>query len=376
MSLRFRHWPDEAMAHFEKAYLRGVPFVALRTSTHAFNYGKESKYAKYSYNFGGPEWVKGFGRQVLGETWLTHWGKHKSEATKGIVEPGAKDDPILRGVGDLFSLSDVYEANPAADAKILVRGQVLEGMKPDAPPAEHAKARVDKVEQPVNKPMMPVVWTREVKNEDGKVNRVMTTTMTVAIDLGSEAQRRLVVNGIFWGLGLDVPAKADVTIVDEYRPSFFGFKGYRKGLKVSDLELGKTMPGEPLAPPSAQTTKPEEPKKAAKKEAKTEALPGSELLKQGPRPARPAVAASKLPLEFIKGERIAIVGNSLAEHFGKFGYFETLLHSRFPKQELVVRNFARPADEVGIRQRSSNYTALDDPIAAFGGDTFLFLRLQ
>src|SRR5436189_4332835 len=37
MLLRFRHWPDDAMAHFEKAYLAGKPMVALRTSTHAFD---------------------------------------------------------------------------------------------------------------------------------------------------------------------------------------------------------------------------------------------------------------------------------------------------------------------------------------------------
>ena len=39
MLLRFRHWPDEAMARFEKAYLAGKPIIGLRTSTHAFNYG-------------------------------------------------------------------------------------------------------------------------------------------------------------------------------------------------------------------------------------------------------------------------------------------------------------------------------------------------
>src|SRR6187402_2571716 len=33
MSLRFRHWSDDAMTHFEKAYLRGTPLIALRTST-------------------------------------------------------------------------------------------------------------------------------------------------------------------------------------------------------------------------------------------------------------------------------------------------------------------------------------------------------
>src|SRR5581483_3752953 len=117
-------------------------------------------------------------------------------------------------------------------------------------------------------------------------------------------------------------------------------------------DLGKVMPGEPLAAPKPQPPKPPEAKKEAKAEEKAEPLPGSDLLKHGPRPARPALSASKIPLEFIKGERIAFVGNSLAEHFGKYGYFESLLHSRFPKQELIVRNFARPADEVSIRQRS------------------------
>ena len=95
------------------------------------------------------------------------------------------------------------------------------------------------------------------------------------------------------------------------------------------------------------------------------------LLKPKPRPRRPALPASKVPLEFLKGERIALVGNSTAERMNLFGHFETLLHSRFPDKELVFRNFGWPADEVGLRQRPSDYTRLDDPIAAFGPDTFL-----
>ncbi|MCD6049874.1 MAG: putative rane-bound dehydrogenase, partial [Verrucomicrobia bacterium] len=98
-------------------------------------------------------------------------------------------------------------------------------------------------------------------------------------------------------------------------------------------------------------------------------LPGAELLQRGPRPARPALAPSELPLKFIKGERIAFVGSSLGEHMNRHGDFETMLHSRFPQLELVVRNFCRPADEVAIRQRSSGYTALDNPLSAFGADT-------
>ena len=62
-------------------------------------------------------------------------------------------------------------------------------------------------------------------------------------------------------------------------------------------------------------------------------------------PAKPAVdelPPSKLPLHFMPHERIALVGGSLAERMNLFGNFESLLHSRFPKLELVVRNFARP----------------------------------
>ncbi len=96
-----------------------------------------------------------------------------------------------------------------------------------------------------------------------------------------------------------------------------------------------------------------------------------DLLKPKPRPKRPALPPSKLPLELIPHERIALVGNSTAERMNLFGYFEAFLHTRFPDKELVVRNFGRPADEVAVRQRSNDYTRLDDPIAAFGPDTFL-----
>ena len=94
------------------------------------------------------------------------------------------------------------------------------------------------------------------------------------------------------------------------------------------------------------------------------------LLKPRPRPKRPELATSKIPLEFIKGERIALVGNATAERMNLFGNFETLLQSRFPDKELVFRNFGWPADEVSLRQRPSDYTRLDDPLAAFGPDTF------
>ncbi len=96
-----------------------------------------------------------------------------------------------------------------------------------------------------------------------------------------------------------------------------------------------------------------------------------DLLALPARPSRPPLPPSRLPLEFVPGERVALVGNSTAERMNLFGTFESLLHQRFPGKQLVVRNFARPADEVARRDRGGNYTTLDDPLAAFGADTFL-----
>jgi hypothetical protein len=249
MLLRFRAWPDEDMARFDRLLRAGKPIVALRTSTHAFNgFPKGSPWETWNYNNQG-----GFGKRVLGETWLTHWGKHKVEATRGVIEPSQRENPLLRGITSIFGDSDVYEAYPPADATVLVRGVVLGGMTPDAAPADYRKARsTDKQEQGVNDPPMPVVWTRLNKNDNGTTNRILTTTMGAATDLENEGLRRLVVNGVYWGLGLDVPKKANVTYVDEYRPSFYGFDGFRKGLHASDFELGKKVPGEPLPRPTVR----------------------------------------------------------------------------------------------------------------------------
>ncbi len=247
MLLRFRTWPDEDMARFEKLLSAGKPIIALRTSTHAFNgFPKGSPWETWNYNNEG-----GFGKRVLGETWLTHWGRHKVEATRGTIEPAQQGNPLLRGVSSIFGETDVYEAYPPPDATVLVRGIVLKGLTPDSEPADYRKPRsTDKVEQGVNDPAMPVVWTRQNTNPNGKTNRIFTTTMGAATDLENEGLRRLLVNAVYWGLGLDVPQKADVTYVDEYKPSFYGFDGFRKGLHPSDFELGKKVPGEPLPRPA------------------------------------------------------------------------------------------------------------------------------
>ncbi len=66
-------WPSTLPDAIE----RGVPVIGLRTSTHAFS-GVQGKYKD----------LNRFGKDVLGEQWVSHWGRHKAEATRGVVEPG------------------------------------------------------------------------------------------------------------------------------------------------------------------------------------------------------------------------------------------------------------------------------------------------
>jgi hypothetical protein len=231
MLLRFRRWPDPIMQRFAAACARGVPIIALRTSTHAFNFEPGTD---KGYNT--------FGKRVLGEQWVDHWGRHKVEATRGVVEASAKDQPILRGVDAVFGTTDVYEAYPPADATILLRGQVLTGMQPTDPPATYVRKRhADGAEQPINEPMMPIAWTRQVANAAGTTNRIVCTTMGAATDLTNAGLRRLVVNGVYWGLGLDVPASADVALVDPYEPTMYGFSGHRRGMRPADHDLGRPL---------------------------------------------------------------------------------------------------------------------------------------
>lgn len=231
MLLRFRELPDSDMKIIDDYVNSGKPIIGLRTSTHAFNYSrnKNSPYAKYSFNSGG-EWKGGFGQQVLGDTWISHHGGHKSEATRGIINPEFKDHPILRGVKDVFGPTDVYGVrNLGDDANVLLRGQVVAGMKPDDPPVEGAK----------NDPMMPVFWTRIYKGNQGKETRVVCTTMGASVDLENEGLRRALVNSVYWCLGMEdkIPDLSNVEIVGEYKPTFYGFGSFTKGVKISEHEL-------------------------------------------------------------------------------------------------------------------------------------------
>lgn len=226
---RFRDLPDSQMRLIVEYVESGRPVIGLRTATHAFDLKSSPTYARYSWN--SREWEGGFGRQVLGETWIRHHGRHGRQSTRGVMVKEQAGHPILRGIaeGDVWGPTDVYAVRLPlpGDAQPLLLGQVLEGMRPDSPPAAGA----------VNDPMMPVAWVKTYRGAQGKAARVFTTTMGSAEDLLSEGFRRLLVNACYWALGMEgrIPARSAVELVGEYRPRAFGFDGFARKLRPSDL---------------------------------------------------------------------------------------------------------------------------------------------
>jgi hypothetical protein len=218
---RFLELPDEQMKEIVDYTNSGRPIVALRTATHAFNYRtrKDSPYAKYSFRSASPE--GGYGRLVLGETWINHYGAHQKESTRGVIAPGMERHPILTGVEDIWGESDVYEITTlSGDSKPLVMGQVLAGMSPSSPPNP-------------DKRFMPIAWVKTHTGESGKTARVFTTTMGHAGDFRNEGFRRLLVNACYWAMQMEKQIRADrkVDLLGEYSPNPIGIGKQKKGLK-------------------------------------------------------------------------------------------------------------------------------------------------
>ena len=57
-------------------------------------------------------------------------------------------------------------------------------------------------------------------------------------------------------------------------------------------------------------------------------------------------------IELEEGDRIAIIGNSLAERMQHDGWLETYLQSTHPNHNLVVRNLGYSGDQVHYRPRA------------------------
>jgi hypothetical protein len=221
---RFQNLPKEQMQPIVDYLNRGGPVMGLRTATHAFKIPKDSAFAKYDYSNKDDAYKGGFGRQILGETWVGHYGPNHKSSTRLTIVPEHASHPVLIGVKDVWSEVGAYNASPIEGSEILLMAQPLNGMTKDSP--------IDETKKP-----MPGVWVRTYKSESGKQGRVFDTTYGGSGDLLNDGFRRLLVNAAFWTMGLESAIKpdSDISIVGVYRPTWHG--GAKRAANVKPENL-------------------------------------------------------------------------------------------------------------------------------------------
>lgn len=264
---RFLSLPKDQMKHIDDYLNRAGPVVGLRTATHGFKINsKDDPYYKYSFRYDGDDYKAGFGHQVLGQSWVGHYGRNHQQSTRITIVPEKKKHPILRGVKDIHVQCGGYNAEPQKDWDILTMAQPLMTMdfngKPDA-----------------TKPPMAGEWTRLYNGKGGKKGRVFTSLYGASEDILNDGYRRMVINGIYWTVGLEDKIKDDskIDFVGPYKPNTFsGGNKEAKGIKpamYADLKSpvpanNNTAPIKKKREPKKKTAKKAEPKKPAATPAK------------------------------------------------------------------------------------------------------------
>jgi type 1 glutamine amidotransferase len=222
--LRFQDFPDAEMQHIVDYLDRGGPVVGFRTATHAFQILRpDAKFLKYTWK-GADGYAGGFGRQILGETWVSHYGKNHAQSSRLLLQADQAAHPILRGVKDVWVQSGGYTAKPIEGSQVLATGQILDGMTPDSPPAS-------------GKELMPVAWYRTYTAPSGKPGRVFTTTHGASEDLLNDGFRRMSINACLWAAGLDaaISPASNIAFVGPFQPTTYNFSGFVKGVKPADI---------------------------------------------------------------------------------------------------------------------------------------------
>jgi type 1 glutamine amidotransferase len=198
--LRFRALPQEQLDEIIKYVESGKPVIGIRTTSHAFKYPDAPN----------SKWNEEFAERLFGQSWIAHYG-HKNSTLAEVVEEHA-DHPILQGVDpEMWLQSWLYVQNRddnklADDVTVLMEGVSIEGTKPGGKKFGNRE---------------PLAWTREIKRDDGKVQRTFYTSLGHPRDFEQNGPRRMLVNAIYWALGRekDLPAGgAKVDIIGEYKP--------------------------------------------------------------------------------------------------------------------------------------------------------------
>ena len=209
---RFRELPDADMKHIVDYVNAGKPVLGIRNATHAFRYSANSTSPYKSWDFQSKAWPGGFGQQILGDTWIAHYGKFQKEATLATVVSSQRNNLVLRGVADtIFCHTDVNSVERLTPKDlVLMQGQVLSGLNPKDPPVTDKRKDV----------RMPFAWFKTYTAPSGKEGRSFSTTAGASLDWQSEDLRRLMVNAIYslTGHEKDIPEKSNVNFIGEYKP--------------------------------------------------------------------------------------------------------------------------------------------------------------
>ena len=366
---RFLDLPDDQMVHIDEYLQRGGPVVGLRTSSHAFKIPKGKKYSRYDFQYTGKDFDRGFGHQILGNTWVGHYGRNHKQATRIQIIPKNKDHIILTGVGNnAHTIAGAYTGIPDETFTVLTESQPLNGMKKGSP--------ADKTKKP-----SPSTWTRHYISKSGKKARVFHSTQGASQDFLDADYRRLVINGTYWALGLEKEIKADskVDLVGPYKPTTFKTGGHVSGLRPEVYQnINSPIPGKPTKKTANKNHGQNSKKDARNTQLKSKAPPKDPdlakyyiNLKTSPRPPKAEPVETRLPLDIAPGTRIALIGNLLLDAERRYGHLETLLHQHHPDHKLTVRNLAWPADEVDLMPRPDNFGDLDQHLHHFKADLII-----
>ncbi len=286
--LRFQALPQEQMKHIDAYLNRGGPVVGLRTATHAFKTSKDYPFARYSFDSKAQGYELGFGHQVLGQTWVGHYGANHRQSTRITLVENKKTHPILRGVKDVWVQAGGYVGKPV-DGEILTMAQPLNGMTPESP-------------ADATKPPMPSEWTRSYKGASGKTGRVFTSLYGASEDITNEGYRRMLVNGCFWALGLEGAIKADleVAFAGPFKPNTFNGGGNARGVKPemyagfeSQIPANNNTKNPDAKPAKKADAKKDAPKAEAKSAATSAAAPVA---------PKPGTLATGKPARFVRVE--------------------------------------------------------------------------
>jgi len=212
---RFLKLNDEDAQYLYDYFDSGKPIIALRTANHGLRGTK-------------PYIVNGKRvslREMLGGAFMGHHGGWKREATNGIVVEENAKHPVLTGIktGDVWGTTDVYRCHKdgtvPADCTALLLGQPMKSHDRHAPP------NTDKVP-------LPIAWTKMWTGNKGKASPILHFTMGSAEDFENEGVRRVVINGVYWGLGMadQIKPDSDMSIVGKYKPLKDGFNYEKLGV--------------------------------------------------------------------------------------------------------------------------------------------------